>query len=83
MSSPRLHLQAGLHPTPVSHARWDPDSFTFSCTIENTGKAVAAPSLRERVDALLQVRAPERRATLGDIDILLDEQSRPTSIEFY
>lgn len=67
----------------IATARWDRDSATFCCTIASVDRPRAAPSLRARIDASLRVEAHTRRAVLGDVDVLLDEADRPSSIEVY
>lgn len=61
---------------------WDAESATSTCTIERD-EAPRAPLLRDHIDALIGVREPDFRVQIGDgrLDISLDAQRRPTSIE--
>jgi hypothetical protein len=83
MPSPQVHIRTDPPSRRIAHARWDGESSTFTCAIERADEAAPAPSLRNRIDTLLHVEEPERRATLGGVDMLLDEANRPISIELY
>lgn len=74
---PQLHLR-------VAHSGWDSESSTFTCTVRPLVPVEPTPpSLAERINESLHIEPREFRVVLGDIDIILDNDRQPKSIEVY
>jgi len=81
MPAPRLRISPP-GPRRAAEACWDGASSTLTCQIRPLDEG-APPTLRDRIDAALHVAAPVRQAVIGGLDLVLDEDDRPVSMELY
>lgn len=66
----------------IARSSWDSESYTLSCELE-PAVVVADATLASEIDARLGIHPQPRRLVIGDVDVSLDENDRPISIELY
>jgi hypothetical protein len=78
MSLPRVVLDPRYEPC-LSVIRWDAESMVLSVSLLMNARKDR--SVADQLDAQLGILAPHGRIAIGDLDVLVDAESRLTSME--